>query len=78
MMVIKTEGFHLFSSRTQKLRPHTPKILSGRLLGKIGSCHQQDKIGLSTYLFFYVQSYAEYEYERSELKRKKCFACVSV
>ena len=31
-------GFHLFSYRTQKLSPHTPKVLGWKRPGRIGSC----------------------------------------
>ena len=33
-----SEGVHLFSYRTQKLRPSAPKILAWKRAGKIGHC----------------------------------------
>ena len=35
---IMAERFHLFPFRTQKLSSSVPKILGGRLPGKIGRC----------------------------------------
>ena len=34
--VIMAEGYHLFPYRTQKLRPHAPKVLGWQRPGRIG------------------------------------------
>ena len=41
--VIMAERTHLYPSRTQKLSSPAPKILGGRLPGKIGHCRFNEK-----------------------------------
>ena len=42
--VIMAEGYHLFPYRTQKLRPHAPKVLGWQRPGRIG--HRRILLGL--------------------------------
>ena len=50
--VIMAERTHLYPSRTQKLSSPAPKILGGRLPGKIGHCRFYKRASYESSLLF--------------------------